>query len=184
MKGDRQMCLDAGVDDYIIKPLRKANLLKIIEKWIWRMPPQAPSNENQKIERIRDAPKPSTALDPKTTPIDFKRAISEFEGDEGFFLDVLRQFLINIKKQVNTLYHAITQNNAEVVRKEAHSIKGGAADLIAAPLSNLAFELEKMGKENRLKEGIPTLRQLEDEIKHLSDYARQKYPIEFKELLT
>ena len=181
MKSDRQMCLDAGVDDYVVKPLRKANLLRIVEKWIWRLQPTNPLNPDQKIEINCEVSDPLTASTLTTTPIDFERAIAEFEGDEDFFLDVLKQFLINIKKQVKTLHHAIAQGNAEVIGKEGHSIKGGAADLIAAPLSNLAFELEKIGKENRLEEALPTLRQLEEEIKHLSDYAGQKYSLKFRD---
>jgi PAS domain S-box-containing protein len=183
MKSDRQMCLDAGVDDYIVKPLRKANLLRIVEKWVWYMNPATSLNTDQKSKPTYDVPDPLATSTPTTTPIDFKRAIIEFEGDEDFFLDVLKQFLMNIIKQVKTLHHAIAQGNAEVIRKEGHSIKGGAADLIAAPLSNLAFELEKIGKENRLEEALPALRQLEEEIKHLSDYAGQKYPLKFRDIL-
>jgi CheY-like chemotaxis protein len=179
MKGDRQMCLDAGVDDYIIKPLRKANLLKLVEKWIWYENPATPLNRGQKSTPTCDVPDPSTVSALKIPPIDFKRAITEFEGDEEFFLDVLSQFLINVKKQVEILHHAVTQGNAEVVRKEAHSIKGGAADLIAVPLSNLAFELERIGKENRLEEGPSALIELEEEIRHLSDYTAQKYSQKF-----
>jgi HPt (histidine-containing phosphotransfer) domain-containing protein len=140
-------------------------------------------NPDQKIEINCEVSDPLTASTLTTTPIDFERAIAEFEGDEDFFLDVLKQFLINIKKQVKTLHHAIAQGNAEVIRKEGHSIKGGAADLIAAPLSNLAFELEKIGKENRLEESMPVLKELEDEIKHLLDYAGQKYPLKFRDIL-
>lgn len=183
MKSDRQMCLDAGVDDYIVKPLRKANLLRIVEKWIWHMNPTNPLDTDQEIEMICDVSDPLSTSTLTTTPIDFKRAIIEFEGDEDFFLDVFKQFLMNIKKQVKTLHHAIADGNAEVVRKEAHSIKGGAADLIAVPLSNLAFKMEKIGKENRLEESMPALRELEEEMKHLLDYAGQKYPLKFRDLL-
>ena len=183
MKSDLQKCLDAGADDYISKPLRKAKLLRSVEKWSWHLNLQKPINTRPTLERSQAASDPSIIAVKKTTPIDFERAIAEFEGDEDFFLDVLKQFLMNVKNQVEILRQAIVEGNGEVVRKEAHSIKGGAADLAASKLSDLAFELEKMGKANALANGMSTLGELEEEIQELLTYSDQKYPLKFKELL-
>jgi CheY-like chemotaxis protein len=35
MKGDREMCLEAGMDDYITKPIKRETVFKMIEKWIF-----------------------------------------------------------------------------------------------------------------------------------------------------
>jgi two-component system, sensor histidine kinase and response regulator len=183
MKSDLQKCLDAGTDDYITKPLRKATLLKIVEKWSRPSNLRKPSNTTLDIERSHDTSDPSIVSLKKATPIDFERAIFEFEGDEDFFLDVLKQFLMKVKKQIEILRQAIFEENFEVVRKEAHSIKGGAAELAASRLSDLASGLEEMGKANGLENGMSVLGELEEEVQQLLKYADQKYPLAFKELL-
>jgi two-component system, sensor histidine kinase and response regulator len=183
MKSDQQKCLDAGADDYIAKPLRKAKLLRIVEKWNRPKNLQKPMAPGFDIEMTREALDPSTVAVSNAAPIDFDKAVFEFEGDEPFFLDVLKQFLTNVKKQVEMLRQAIVEGNAEVVRKEAHSIKGGAADLTASKLSDLAFKMEKMGKANALENGMSALGELEEEVHQLIRYADQKYPLAFKELL-
>jgi two-component system sensor histidine kinase/response regulator len=185
MKSDLQKCLDAGTDDYITKPLRKATLLKIVEKWSRYSNLPKPSNTTLDIERSHDTSDLDLSIISlkEVTPIDIERAIFEFEGDEDFFLEVLKQFLMNVKKQVEILRQAIVEGNGEVVRKEAHSIKGGAADLTASKLSDLACKMEKMGKTNALEDGMTALGELEDEIQQLFRYAEQKYPLAFKALL-
>jgi len=35
MKGDREMCLEAGMDDYIAKPIKRETVFKMIEKWVF-----------------------------------------------------------------------------------------------------------------------------------------------------
>ncbi|MBW2119167.1 MAG: Hpt domain-containing protein [Deltaproteobacteria bacterium] len=60
-----------------------------------------------------------------------------------------------------------------MVRSEAHSIKGGAANLTADALSKVALELENIGKSNVLEGGIKVLERLENEFHHLEVYARE-----------
>ncbi|MBW1706752.1 MAG: Hpt domain-containing protein, partial [Deltaproteobacteria bacterium] len=62
--------------------------------------------------------------------------------------------------------------DAEVVRSEAHSIKGGAANLTADALSKVALELENIGKSDVLEGGIKVLERLENEFYRLEGYVR------------
>ncbi len=77
------------------------------------------------------------------TPINFDKAVEEFEGDKEFLIEVLNAFLENAETQTGTIRQAISDGDAEVVRKEAHSIKGGSANLTANTLSDIAYELER-----------------------------------------
>ncbi len=152
MKGYRERCLEAGMDDYIAKPLGRKELLAVVEKWSKRI------------------------IDCQSThaPMNFERAIEEFEGDKEFLMEVVDGFLKNVRAQIGTIRQAISDSNAEVVRREAHAIKGGAANLTADELSGIAFELEKIGKSGDLKEGIQVLERLEKEFERLEIYARDR----------
>ena len=104
--------------------------------------------------------------------MNFEKAIEEFEGDKEFLMDVLKGFLDNVRAQIETIHQAISNGDGEVVWKEAHSIKGGAANLTADRLSEIAFELEKVGKSSALEEGGEVLGRLKKEFYRLENFDR------------
>ncbi len=184
MKGDRELCLNAGADDYITKPLRKIKLLNMVEKWVLEGQPRVVCPSENSLPAEEDAsPAALEAGDGAHLPIDFKKAVDEFEGDEPFFLGVLEAFLIAVNGQIEILRKAMAQGDAEGIRKEAHSIKGGAADLTARPLSNLAYDLEKMGITQNLTDGKAFLARLDEEYRFLLDYVVRTHPQQFADLL-
>ena len=103
--------------------------------------------------------------------MDLDKAIDEFEGDKEFLIEVLEGFLGNVKSQIGIIRQAISDGDTEVVRKEAHSIKGGAANLTAEDLSRVAFELENIGKSGNLEQTPDILDRLEEEFHRLEMFA-------------
>jgi two-component system sensor histidine kinase/response regulator len=168
-KTDRQRALDAGMDDYITKPLKREKLLTMVEK---RLRPQSASviHARKDASTIRNA---KSITSEKDVPMDVERALKEFEGDQEFLMEVLLGFLDNVKGQIQNIGQALSDGDAEIVRKEAHSIKGGAANLTAVKLSNIALELENIGKSGRLEEGAEVLERLKEELHSLEDYSKQ-----------
>ncbi|MBT3368437.1 MAG: response regulator [Nitrospina sp.] len=165
LNGYRKKCLEAEMDDYIAKPLRRKDLLSMVDKW---------STEISDFElRITDSR--SEVQNPKSElgsdPMDFATAIEEFEGDDEFLLEVLGGFFKNVTSQIGIIRQAVSEENAEVVRREAHSIKGGAANLTANELSAIAFELEKIGSSGALEEAIEVLERLEKAFHCLETYV-------------
>ncbi len=101
-------------------------------------------------------------------------ALEEFEGDEAFLMEALEGFIENVTSQIGIIRQAISEGDGEAVRKEAHSIKGGAANLTADVLSGVAFELENIGKSGDLKEGIEALEKLEQEVFRLERFGAER----------
>ena len=106
--------------------------------------------------------------------MDYERALDEFEGEQEFLQEVLEGFLENVRAQIKTIHQALGEGDTEVVRKEAHSIKGGAANLTADHLSRIALELENMGQSGRLDGGYEVLESLEKGCKRLEAYAGEE----------
>ena len=161
-QGDKEKCLQAGMDDYIAKPLRRKELLKIVNKWI-----TSAINVNQ-------APRPFLQTDDdmgEDAPMNFEQAHREFEGDKDFLKEVLTGFFNNAETQIETIHQAISNGDAEKVWKEAHSIKGGAANLRAERLSLTALDLETMGKSENLTGCIEALGRLKVEYDRLKAFA-------------
>ena len=83
-------------------------------------------------------------------------------------------FLESVRNQIGLLRQAISDNDADIVRREAHSIKGGAANLTADELSRVAFELENIGESGVLEQGAEVIERLEEEFSRLKIYARDR----------
>jgi len=107
-----------------------------------------------------------------SAPMDYQYALEEFEGDREFLLEILHGFLNSAENHIATIHRYISEGNAEGVRKEAHSIKGGAANLCANRLSKIAQELENNGESGKVgKESVEILDKLENEFNRLQIFA-------------
>jgi len=152
MADDKKRCLEAGMDDYIAKPIKREVLLNKLEEFLGSAKYSGSIQEN----------------DHQTTAsnqaIDFKEALAAFDGEKDLLEGIVADFLSIAKRQVETINQAIVDNEPEKVRFEAHSIKGGAANLTAKKLAEAAFALEKIGKAGDLNLGETALSALKDEI--------------------
>ncbi len=133
------------------------------------------ADRRSKIEVRKTDHPPLPAADPAgDAPMDFEKALEEFEGDEAFLAEVLEGFRGNVKSQIKTIHQALTDGNVEVVGKEAHSIKGGAGNLTAEKLAGIARELEDKAKSGVLDGGFSLLERLEKEFQRLEVYVDKR----------
>ncbi len=108
-------------------------------------------------------------------PIDLERAVREFDADREFLRELVGGFLNNVRAQVEVIRTAMEKGDAETVRREAHSIKGGAANICAESLSLAAWKLETAGKSGSLGNGREMLRELQHEFCRLEAYVRDEF---------
>jgi CheY-like chemotaxis protein/HPt (histidine-containing phosphotransfer) domain-containing protein len=141
MKGDEERCLNAGMDGYLIKPVRRHQLIQTVQYWI---------DAQGKQEYAGNAPEGSPSFTPPTDDegavMDVATALDEF-GDADIVITVAGQLIDNVTGQLQMIRQAIADEDRDRIRKESHAIKGGAATLEAAPLSNAAAHLEKISPD-------------------------------------
>ncbi|MCF6248065.1 MAG: response regulator [Desulfobacula sp.] len=185
MKGYREKCLAADMDDFLTKPLKKSELISMVNKWVGKTPVE--NHDTDKIDHN------TTAL--ILEPINMSKALEEFENDADFLNDVLSDFIANVKMQIDQIQVALATaelggkdtGNCEIdtrnrnpidfdtIEKQGHAIKGGAANLTAFDLSNAAFEVEKAGKKKERKRAIRGLDQLVSSYDTLCQYLHSNY---------
>ncbi len=135
MQGDREECLNQGMDDYLSKPLRRSEFFAMIEKWIDK-------NNIDKSEKSVNA---------KSLPIDQMRLLNEFDNDQQFIDKVIKEFCKTVDRQLECMKTALVNKDIEEIKKEAHSIKGGASNLTADHLAQAASLLESQAKSSDIK---------------------------------
>ena len=181
MSGDREKCMAAGTDDYIAKPVTKKALLSMVDKWVPSSPGDNDAGQTQRSEDTlaasggRGEPEESGNEKPSVdAPMDYEKALAEYEGDREFLMTVLNGFLERAKTQIQTLRQALKNGDAETVREEAHAIKGGSGILRANALSGAALELETLGRSGALEGGLEVCERMERELRLLEEYSLRK----------
>jgi two-component system sensor histidine kinase/response regulator len=168
MKGDRERCLQAGMDDYISKPIEPQELFGAIEKWTkfrGKEKDLSPSKSELAL---------SEHIEP-VEPIDLESALLRFEGDKEFFKEMLREFLSYAPKQLDKLAEAIKTGDAKVVEREAHSLKGAAGNLGAKSIADLALRLEFLGRRGDFAGAKEMIGDLKAELKRLEEYSNRSF---------
>jgi len=168
VKGFRERCLGAGMDDYITKPLKRQDLLGIIEKWSGQPSDAFPREEGSPVRGKGSSAE--AVVRTVAAPLDLGRALEEFGCDREFLLELMKGFLKNARGQIGAIRGALLAGDAEIVRREAHSIKGGASNLTADALARVASELEKSGDP---EQGSALLGRMDDELQRLETYASE-----------
>lgn len=165
MKGYREKCLAADMDDYLAKPLKKSDLMSMTFKWISQKqtgpPGSGMSNHRTLLSRLY--------------PIDVKKALSEFENDHDFLCEILNDFMDRVKGQLEKLSAAVKDEDFETIKHLGHAIKGGSANLTAFPLSEAALEIETAGIEQNIEQAGQGLRSLKSEYKALKEYLKKNH---------
>jgi two-component system sensor histidine kinase/response regulator len=172
MKGDRERCLQAGMDGYISKPIATQELFDTINKWTKSYDEKEVSSQQEMFKKgaqTKDIPTGSEHV----KPIDLEVALNRFGDDKEFFKEMVDEFLNYAPKQLEILTKAIERGDAKVVEREAHSIKGASGNLGAKHIADLSLQLELLGRTKDLAGAEEIIDNLKSELKHLEENFNQ-----------
>jgi two-component system, sensor histidine kinase and response regulator len=168
LKGHEEKCLRNGMDDFLTKPLRRRQLLDKVACWLGKAIAEAPTDAAPMPAKTATNQTDGASISP---PMDWFLALEEFMGKKDLLLQVVTSFIKTAASQIARIEKALKEDDGHTVGKEAHAIKGGAANLCADRLSEIAAELEKIGKSGALEAGFEVSAMLVSEMDRLASYV-------------
>ncbi|MEG4988512.1 PAS domain S-box protein [Microcoleus sp. BR0-C5] len=168
MQGDRQVCLDAGMNDYISKPIR----LEALNQALSQCPPNPEPQQAQKEES--DSKKPEIDV-PAVNLTELQAFCSSIDQDSTEILSLLANcYLEEAVKLLEAMKLAIAQADTQTLNRAAHTLKGSSANLSAAPLAHLCATLEVISTSGELDRASSLFAQIEGEYDRVKNTLQQE----------
>ncbi len=177
MKGDRERCLQAGMDGYVAKPVVPAELYSAVEADYEKAsernapPPEVGGDLWQGVgeEQVVVERAPASVADPLPA---WSEVVARFGGQEDLVEDLAGMFLEEGPQLMQQIRAHIETGSASDLRRIAHTLKGSAEVIGAAPVAAVAAQLEELGRVENLAEAAAACAQLEREMERLLPAVR------------
>jgi PAS domain S-box-containing protein len=162
LKGDREKCLHAGMNDYISKPIEGPALRCILERCL--------EGEAGRKTVVLQAGFHSSA------PVDMERLSDLTGGDGRFERELIESFLVETERHVADLITALRERNEEDLKRMAHTIRGSSAHAGAGGLEEIASRLERVGIPGDPEKARKLACELENEFQKVRAYLLVHLP--------
>ena len=153
MQGDREECLEAGMDDYISKPIRVENLVEALRKC-------QPHSDNFNSDSVRS----NAAID--ATVIQAFR-VEAGENAAEFLAQLIDCYLEESPRYLQTIEAAVANGHAQAVGRIAHTLKSSSAALGATKITSICQELEAISSSGATEVMVEKVSQLMVELKRV-----------------
>ena len=153
MEGDRELCLEAGMNDHVAKPVEPDDLWKALLKWVKVKARHAVG------ETVPTATRPATdsEIPADITGLDTESGLRRVLGKKPLYMLMLRKFVAGQKNTVAAIRAAFESGDLDTAERLAHTIKGVAGNIGAAQVQELAAEVERAAKEREPRDQMDAL---------------------------
>jgi len=179
MSGAEGKCICAGCDDYLSKPLDRRKLLEKIRKYVpaedKAMSEKANSVKSQvdELAKLCRGQVPQESSLKETVEIEDSKEILNWDqligrlGDEELVKEVVPIFLKDNEERADKLTKAVKAGDAKAIKLHAHAVKGAGRNIGARRLSDIAYLLERAGKENDMEAATLIFDKLKTELEKM-----------------
>jgi CheY-like chemotaxis protein/HPt (histidine-containing phosphotransfer) domain-containing protein len=142
LKGDREKCIAAGMDDYVSKPVKPKDLSEAISMQF--------SGHKRAEQQLKD--KEGEAETVKSVIFDANSLMDRISGDREFFEELVNLFIEDTPRHFESMKNACKEKDAEEIRNIAHTVTGSAGNFGAYSLQKSALSLEQTARTGDFSE--------------------------------
>lgn len=171
MRGDREKCLTAGMNDYVAKPVDPAKLRRMLNQWLPSTSLVPPELDNDDIILDDDEPNDEQS---DTMVFDYEVMNSMLMGDKEMMSTISDTFLEDMALQIEQLKSILESEDTTQVAAIFHKIKGASGNVGGKNLSATALEMEMAGKAGDMGTVRQGFEKLENDFTALKDEMVKK----------
>jgi Amt family ammonium transporter len=165
IKGDRERCVEAGMDDYLSKPFEPQSLFRILTHFL--------ALKERKPADTPIAVPPDVPSDPDSLPpINRDVLVARCMGNLQFAESLLTDFAGDLPDRVDQILRSAHDRDGAAAAKAAHALKGAAGIIAAEPVRAMAAKIEALGKAGSLDE----IASLADELRNAAQQCLRFIP--------
>lgn len=190
LHGDRQRCMDAGMDDYVSKPLDPRKVFQAIERWsevtasdqfsrgeLETVENRLAGLDGGKQEDLASLPEQDREIGLNQNSdiiLDIEAALVRFGEDRDFYYNLLSDFLDSLPTRLEEMRAALNEENAQMLSYLAHNLKGVSSNFSAMQVAHHSAALDDVCRANNLAEASNQLAELEAAAKRLAAYVKEQ----------
>ena len=150
--GDKEKCIEAGMDDYISKPINPEELVSMVDKWLGIEKGKAEEEEKTQKNTVQ------------SSVFDFAALEKASLGDKEFQKELLSSYLIDVEERFKNLEDFVNKDDMIKIVHESHTIKGASYSVGAKAVGDEALGIELSGKHGDLKSVMDRMDKLHNAI--------------------
>lgn len=171
MQGDRELCIAAGMHDYLSKPVRIEELQSMLEKWGIKIL----AGKDNEIRKLHQQKLDTTVVDEQKITF-----LSDLQNEEDllFFFELIDIYTSESPKMLDKIKEALEKSDCKQLAFYAHKLKGSSVTLGVEGVFQLTKQLEELGKAENwegVSELVTSLFELFDEAVKELDLLKNKY---------
>ena len=160
LAGDREKSLAAGMDDHLTKPVKQEELARVLENFF--------------ADSSKTTPPVEESVEELEPPVDMERFHQALGDDLEEVSEILDVYYEQMAASLTKLDRAIAGGKAEEVNLIAHNCAGTSANCGMIALVNPLYELERMGRENQLRDAIHLSAQVGTEFERIKIFLAER----------
>jgi signal transduction histidine kinase/CheY-like chemotaxis protein len=157
MKGDRERCLEAGMDGYLAKPIRASDLVRVLEEFQVHpsaMPPESAAGAREGVPGAENLPLTKDVLDRQAI-------LARVGNDRQLLKELVDLFLFEAPSLIEAIRQAVARTDVAALKVAAHTLKGAVSNFSTWPAFEAALRLETMAQTGELVQAGEALAALE-----------------------